>query len=176
MKEYTNVSRKITVNDNFIVSINENLKMNQTVAMFFDDLANYRIGGLPNASATEVFGQEWPTICVYTAMLSRNYQSWQIVATPTQTEHQLAIRDFEKGGVTIIPQGDYVELFLDVKETYEGRSYRFYASTKNKVIYEQHGDCIGKQKPDVVVKASSKHFVLTDEIRDLIKKCLKASM
>ena len=172
MKAYTNVSRKITENDNFIVTINEQLSKNQTVAMFFDDYANYRIGGLPNTTATEVLGHEWPAICIYSATLNRSYQSWQIVATPEQTEQQIMIRNLRKGGVMMIPQGEYVELYLEIKEVYRGRNYRFFVSTKNKVICEQHGELIENQKPDVIVKANSNHIICPDEIRDLISRHL----
>ena len=75
MKNYTDVSRKITENDNFIVSINHPMKKNQTAAMFFDNYANYRLGGLPNATAMDIIGLDWLVICVYTATASRGCTS-----------------------------------------------------------------------------------------------------
>ncbi len=48
MKEFTNASRKITANDNFIVSVNEPLTTNRTAVIFFDEFANYRIGKQPS--------------------------------------------------------------------------------------------------------------------------------
>ena len=173
MKNYTEVSRKITKYDNFIVSINEQLKMNQTVAMFFDEITNYRIGGLPGTTASELIGLEWPTMCVYTSMLNRHYQSWQIVATPTQTQQQMAIRNIDKGGVTVLPQGDYVELFLDIKENFDQKVYRLYISTKDHVIYEEHGDCALNKMPDNIVEASPKRIIFTDTVRNRIKKYLE---
>ena len=176
MKNYTEVSRKITKYDNFIVSINEQLKTNQTVAMFFDELANYRIGGLPGAAADEAIGLDWPAMCVYTSMLNRSYQSWQIITTPQQTEQQIVIRDIEKGGVTVLPQGDYLELFLDFKVRFDDMSYRFYVSTKNNVIYEEHGVCAPSHTPSFAVEASSKRIACTDAIRNRIKNALKTQV
>ena len=172
MKNYTDVSRKITENDNFIVSINHPMKKNQTAAMLFDDCANSRLGGLPSATAMAIIGLDWPVICVYTATASRGYQSWQMTFMRESVEQQMIVRDFRKGGVTLLPQGDYVHVFLDMKDIYVSANYRLYVYTKDNVICEQHGEYAAGDKPRCVVEASARRIAFADEMKNLIRKYL----